>query len=49
MMESSDDISVSEVSRLIGYDDAYYFSKLFKKYYGSSPSNYVKRSKQSPY
>ena len=49
MMESSDDISVSEVSRLIGYDDAYYFSKLFKKYYGSSPTNYVKQSKRSPY
>ena len=29
--------SVSEVARLVGYDDIFYFSKLFKKRYGMSP------------
>lgn len=43
MIENTQDISVSEVSRLIGYEDAYYFSKLFKKYYGSSPTHYIKK------
>ncbi|WP_373717760.1 AraC family transcriptional regulator [Jeotgalibaca porci] len=29
----------------MGYEDALYFSKLFKKYYGSSPTDYAKRPK----
>ena len=32
--------SVKTVSTNVGYDDVYYFSKLFKKYYGMSPLNY---------
>lgn len=39
------DVNVTEVANLIGYEDAYYFSKLFKKYYGSSPTNYTKKEK----
>jgi len=31
---------IKEVAKSIGYDDAYYFSKLFKKYYGFSPLKY---------
>lgn len=30
--------SIQEVAALVGYDDAYHFSKLFKKKYGISPS-----------
>lgn len=30
--------SIQEVAALVGYDDAYHFSKLFKKYYGITPS-----------
>ena len=30
--------SIQEVAALVGYDDAYHFSKLFKKRYGVSPS-----------
>ena len=30
--------SIQEVAALVGYDDAYHFSKLFKKRYGLSPS-----------
>lgn len=33
-------LSIKAVAKSIGYDDAYYFSKLFKKYYGRSPSKY---------
>jgi len=30
--------SIKSVARAVGYDDAYYFSKLFKKYHNVSPS-----------
>lgn len=36
-------LSIKTVSEMVGYNDAYYFSKLFKKYYGYSPSKVVKR------
>lgn len=32
--------SIQEVSQKVGYEDPYYFSKLFKKKYGCSPSEY---------
>lgn len=32
------EMSIQEVAAAVGYDDAYHFSKLFKKYYGKSPS-----------
>lgn len=31
-------LSVKAAARLVGYEDAYHFSKLYKKYYGHSPS-----------
>lgn len=33
-------MSIKGVSKSVGYDDAYHFSKLFKKYYGVSPSEH---------
>ena len=30
--------SVKEIACLVGYEDIYQFSKLFKKYYGVAPS-----------
>ena len=30
--------SIQEVAAAVGYEDAYHFSKLFKKRYGISPS-----------
>lgn len=37
-------LSVKEVAKNVGYDDAYYFSKLFKKYYKIPPSLYRKET-----
>lgn len=33
-------LSIAEVSRLSGYPDHYYFSKVFKKFQGSTPTTY---------
>lgn len=38
MIKKEQEISVRKVATLIGYDNPYYFSKVFKKYYGGSPS-----------
>jgi AraC family transcriptional regulator, arabinose operon regulatory protein len=32
-------LGVGEIARRVGYEDIYYFSKLFKDYYGASPRN----------
>ncbi|NLZ80456.1 MAG: helix-turn-helix transcriptional regulator [Clostridiales bacterium] len=40
MLETSDSESIKKIANTVGYDDAYHFSKLFKKYYGISPSHY---------
>ena len=38
LLESGWQGSIQEVAARVGYDDAYHFSKLFKKRYGLSPS-----------
>lgn len=38
------DYSVSEIAELCGYDDALYFSRVFKKHFGCSPSSFVKKN-----
>lgn len=38
-------LSVSEIAREVGYEDGFYFSRLFKKRYGASPLNF--RAKRS--
>lgn len=37
------DMTVKEVAETVGYQDAYHFSKLFKKRYGKSPSELRKK------
>ena len=36
--------SISEISRLVGYDNPLYFSRIFKKWTGESPSDYRKQN-----
>jgi len=36
-----DGVSVSMTAELVGYNDPFNFSKMFKKYYGVSPSKFV--------
>lgn len=38
----SSDYSVAEIGELCGYEDALYFSRVFKKHYGCSPSAFAK-------
>lgn len=40
-------LTVGEVTELVGYNDYFYFSKLFKKYVGVTPSKYRKMSTDS--
>ena len=35
--------NISQVAQMVGIDDVYYFSKLFKKIKGITPSGYKKR------
>ena len=38
--------SVRNVSLAVGYEDVYYFSKLFKKYYGIAPVYYKRQAQK---
>ena len=40
ILESGEYKNISEVAHSVGYDDPLYFSKHFKEFYGSSPSNF---------
>ncbi|OPJ65247.1 AraC family transcriptional regulator [Clostridium oryzae] len=40
-------LKISEVGYLVGIDDPYYFSKLFKKITGLTPSNYIRLKDES--
>jgi len=42
--ENSDRAYVREVAAAVGIDDQFYFTRVFKKYYGVSPSEYGKVS-----
>lgn len=44
LLESGNDSSIQEIAAMVGYDDAYHFSKLFKKHYGVSPSQVRKKT-----
>ncbi|MBO5347344.1 MAG: helix-turn-helix domain-containing protein, partial [Lachnospiraceae bacterium] len=41
----SSNLPISEISEMIGYDNPLYFSRLFKKHTGMTPTEYKKRNK----
>lgn len=43
LLDQNSTLSVQEAAAAVGYEDAYHFSKLFKKYYGLSPLYYKAR------
>ncbi|MCI9540054.1 MAG: AraC family transcriptional regulator [Lachnospiraceae bacterium] len=43
MLSSPQAESIKKIANDVGYEDAYHFSKLFKKYYGVSPLHYKKK------
>ena len=38
--------SIQTVAKRVGYDDPYYFSKLFKKKFGYSPSTFKSQARE---
>lgn len=42
LLLNQQNLSIKEISSIVGYEDAYHFSKSFKKYYGLSPAEYKK-------
>ncbi len=40
----TNDYSVTEIAQMCGYDDALYFSRVFKKHFGCSPTNFVRKN-----
>lgn len=43
-LEADQSMTVKEVAHSVGYDDPLYFSKLFKKHYGESPTFYANKN-----
>lgn len=42
----SDSYAIAEIARQCGYENALYFSRVFRKHYGCSPSQFVQRQRQ---
>ena len=37
---ASTDMTIQQIAKSVGYEDQQYFARLFRKYLGTSPSNY---------
>lgn len=42
LLEDQEHLSIQDVAAAVGYEDAYHFSKLFKKHFGVAPSKWEK-------
>ena len=42
----TNEYTISEIAQMCGFEDALYFSRVFKKYYGCAPSNFAKRRQE---
>jgi two-component system response regulator YesN len=47
LMKSSPDTSLRNIASMVGYEDAFYFSRVFKDATGLSPSEYIKHESGS--
>lgn len=46
LMQANPDILLKDVAEMVGYADAFYFSRVFKSHEGISPSQYAKLAKE---
>lgn len=46
LMQSNPDILLKDVAEMVGFTDAFYFSRVFKSHEGISPSAYMKQQKE---
>ena len=44
LMETREDLDIREISKMVGYEDSHYFSRIFKNKLGISPSEYRKNT-----
>lgn len=42
----SSGLAIAEIALMCGYDNALYFSRVFRKYYGCSPTQFLKKQQQ---
>lgn len=42
----ANEYTITEIAQMCGFEDSLYFSRVFKKYYGCAPSNFVKEKRK---
>lgn len=47
LMQSNPDILLKDVAEMVGFTDAFYFSRVFKSHEGVSPSQYMRQLKEN--
>lgn len=45
-MQNNPDILTKDVAEMVGFSDAFYFSRVFKSHEGMSPSQFLKNLKE---
>ena len=45
---ASTDLKIYEISEMMGFESAFYFSKVFKKIEGVSPRSYLRKLRGDP-